>query len=112
MSGCSSNEKNPKNYVQTGIKPQEKQIAPLPKLEIAETPRFKELKKQKEKVVAEVNKLDYERMRLLTIYTTEAPKVKNILSELEKAKAKLEKIQELFNEESEKIEISVKNNPL
>lgn len=91
--------------------PEIKTIA-VPQIEVVETPRFKELKRQFETAENEVARLDEERKRLLTTYTEKYSKVKIISRKLAKAEEKLKIAEQLLNSERDKLEYRTKNSPV
>ena len=109
FSGCSSENTQ---ISETKNEVTETKTIAVPQVEIVETPRFKEIKKQFEAVETEVNRLEETRERLLITYTEEYPKVKKISRELDKAKEKLKIVEALLNAEREKLEYQVKNLPV
>jgi hypothetical protein len=86
-----------------------KTLAAPRQVEVVETPRFKELKKQFESAENEVKQLEDLRNELLITYTEEYSKVKKVSKELDKAKMKLAAIEKLLNAEREKNEYRQKN---
>jgi len=88
------------------------QTIAVPQVEVVETPRFKELKRQFEAAENAVSGLVEERKRLLIVYTEEYSKVKKISRELVEAKEKLRIVESLLNVEREKLEYRLKNSPV
>jgi len=109
FSGCSS--ENTQTSETKNEVPETQTIA-VPQVEIVETPKFNELKKQFETTEKEVNRLEETRKRLLIVYTEEYPKVKKVSQELGKAKEKLKITESLLNSEREKLEYRKKNPPV
>src|SRR5215203_4177825 len=75
----------------------------LPKIELVETPKYKELKKQVNKQRLKVEELENERESLTTVYTDLHPKVQKNAKQLAAERKELERLETLLSDEFRKL---------
>ncbi len=106
--GCEKASQN-KQFDQIKKETQQTQFFVVPQFELIETPKYKELKKQVEESQETVNELETKRASLLVIYTEESYEFKKVSVKLAATVAKLKKLKNLLNEETEKLQSQQKN---
>lgn len=111
IGGCGNTSQN-LNTVQTKNGIQEANPLIMSQYELIETPKYQQLKKEIEKARNDVNKLKSEKAVLLTKYTEEYNPVKKISKNLEEAKKNLHRLEDLLDEEFNKLESRPKNIPV
>ncbi len=109
--GC-GNVSDSRNSVQIKNETQETKSLIIPQYHLIETSNYKELKKQGEKARSEANELETKKNRLAAVYTAEYPPFEVALNNYEKAKQKLVQLEQLLNEETEKLEKRPVNPPI
>jgi hypothetical protein len=109
--GCTETEQGTKEVAtQNEIISASPQSLLLPKIELVETPKYKELKRRVETQRRKVEELENERQKLTVVYTDLYPPVQKNAKRLAVERKELERLETLLNDEFQKLTFQ-KNEP-